>query len=265
MEEEISLIKYPAGFGLKDIVAWGNSGLVVLDVASQTVIKTPWDDDREHILSRERQVYERLTQRGGHDRILQYHGAVENGIRLEFAPNCDIRTFLRDDMQSPIDFKQRLRWATQAASALEFVHRAGIIHGDLTCHNIFLDEHLEVKLGDVAGSSVDGSGLLVGVTASHEYPGNVLSTQGDIFAFGSVVYEMMTGAPPYADFSAAEIEARYKSNNFADTTSLGKIGVVIKQCWSGGYNGFKAIVEDLKGTAYDPHSPINVPSTSQTT
>jgi hypothetical protein len=42
------------------------------------------------------------------------------------------------------------------------------------------------------------------VTASHEYPGPTLSVQGDIFAFGSVLYEIITGNAPYADSAEDE-------------------------------------------------------------
>lgn len=92
---------------------------------------------------------------------------------------------------------KQLRWATQIAEALKFVHDAGIIHGDLTSANIFLDANLNPKVADFAGSSIDGSPLLVVVTESHEYPGPLLSIKADLFALDSVFYEIMTGYPPY--------------------------------------------------------------------
>jgi hypothetical protein len=105
---------------------------------------------------------------------------------------------------------------------------------------------LDIKLGDFAGSSLDGSDLLVGVTPSHECPGSPLSTQGDMFEFGSVVYEIMTGEAPYSGLSESEIKARYQMGEFADTAYLGEIGVIIRKCWMGQYGGFTALVADLK-------------------
>jgi hypothetical protein len=52
-------------------------------------------------MSREIEVYERLTQRGGHDRVLRYHGPVESGIRLEYAANGSIRTFYTRQRRLP--------------------------------------------------------------------------------------------------------------------------------------------------------------------
>jgi serine/threonine protein kinase len=226
-------VKYPTGFSMKDVVAWGSTGLVVHDEASQTVIKAPfWDDGGPRVI-REREIYERLTQRGGHPRILRYYGTFEDGIRLEYVPNGSIRMFYHAQEQSGISFEHRLRWATQIAEALGFLHSAGIIHGDLTCHDIFLDEGLNAKVAGFGGSSLDGSELLICIAPSHEYPGPVLSTQGDIFALGSVLYEIVTGSPPYVGLSDTEIEDRYKKGNFAETASLGEMGVIIRKCWLG--------------------------------
>lgn len=79
---------------------------------------------------------------------------------------------------------------------LDFAHRSRVIHADVTCYNVFLDRNLNVKLADFAGSSVDGSPLLIAVTASHEHPESILSSAGDLFAFGSVLYEIMTENTP---------------------------------------------------------------------
>lgn len=152
-------IKYPSGFGYSDVVGWGTTGLVVLDKSSETIIKTPFDSHNEECVRRilrEQQVYERFAERGGHKGILSYHGAVESGIRVEFAPNYNLRSYIEEP---DVGLGQRLRWATQIAEAIGFMHKAGVIHGDLTCANILLDENLNAKLADFAGSSVVHSWL----------------------------------------------------------------------------------------------------------
>lgn len=222
-------IKYPSGFGYSDVVGWGTTGLVVLDKSSETIIKTPFDSHNEECVRRilrEQQVYERFAERGGHKGILSYHGAVESGIRVEFAPNYNLRSYIEEP---DVGLGQRLRWATQIAEAIGFMHKAGVIHGDLTCANILLDENLNAKLADFAGSSVDGSPLLVMVTESHERPGSRLSIQADLFAFGSVLYEIMTGHPPCEGLSETEIRARYLKGEFPDTEPLQGVGTVIKK------------------------------------
>jgi serine/threonine protein kinase len=93
--------------------------------------------------------------------------------------------------------ERRLRWATQVADALGFVHDAGVIHGDVKLANVLLGAELDAKLTDFAGSSIDGGPLLVGVAQSHEYPGELVSVRADIFSLGCLIYELMTGTFPY--------------------------------------------------------------------
>lgn len=237
-------IRFPTGFSMKDLVAYGHTGMVLLDSSTNTVIKTPHDEDRSEPMTIEQQIYERFTEHGGHKGILVYHGPFESGIRLEYAPNGNLRSYLEDHA---VDEKRKLLWAVQIAEALDFAHQCGVIHGDVTGANIFLDGRLDAKLADFAGSSLDGSPLLIGVTASHEYPGPLQSAEADIFALGSTLYELMTESRPYAGLPDKVIEERYKRGQFPVTRSLGLVGGIITKCWQAEYRECKQVVRDLQG------------------
>jgi serine/threonine protein kinase len=237
-------INFPSGFGMKDLVAYGNTGMVLLDKDTDTIIKTPHDEESAEALAKEQQIYERFVQRCGHKGILCYHGTFETGIRLEYASHGNIRSYLDDH---PADEARKMRWAVQLAEALEFIHRCGVIHGDVNGFNVLLDTRLDVKLADFAGSSLDGSPLLIGVTASHEYPGPLLSVEADLFALGSTLYELMTESRPYAGLTDEVILEHYSKGGFAKTESLGGMGSIITKCWRGEYKDCSHIVCDLKG------------------
>lgn len=242
-------IQYPTGFGLKDIVSWGTTAMVCLDAASQTVIKTAHDNDKMDRVAVEKRIYERFQQYGEHSGLLRYYGPYESGIRLEYAPKWNLSTFLRKHPK--VDVKQRLRWAQQITDTLCFVHAANVIHGDLTSNNVFMTEELDAKLADFGGSSLDGSSLLVVVNISHQYPGPLLSIQADIFALGSVLYNIMTGAFPYQELlekeKENEIKALYEKGKFPKTDSLGPIGTIITKCWQAKYDSAVDVRKDIEG------------------
>ncbi|KAL2175210.1 kinase-like domain-containing protein [Thermothelomyces heterothallicus CBS 202.75] len=246
-------IHFPIGFGLKDLVAWGNTGMILLDKSTtpNTVIKTPHDSDSSISITREQQIYERFHQRGGHKGILRYYGTFESAIRLEYTPRSNLRSYLS---KHAVDTSVKVRWAVQIAEALEFAHQSGVIHGDINGYNVFLNESLDAKLGDYAGSSLDGSPLLVSVTPSHRCPRSTLSVEGDLFALGSVLYELMSGSPPYAGLSDEEIFACYAKGEFPDTTSLVLLGSIITRCWQGQYKECGQVICDLKAAQRKTHS-----------
>ncbi|KAH6637112.1 kinase-like domain-containing protein [Chaetomium tenue] len=258
-EYEVGEIKYPTGFGLKDIAGWGSTGLVVLDKASGTVVKTAHDNDE--LVERERRVYERFTERGGHPNILRYYGTFERGIRLEHAPRYNISSLIQNpgdgDGKGEATPERRLRWAAQVADALGFVHDSSVIHGDVKLANVLLGAELDAKLTDFAGSSIDGSPLLVGVAQSHQYPGELVSTKADIFSLGCLIYELMTGTSPYEGRSDKDIKKWYSRGIFPDVKALGPVGSVIAECWQGKYATCREVVQDLKRCRESTLSPVS--------
>ena len=240
-------ISFPSGFGMKDLVAYGNTGMVLFDRSTDTVIKTPHDEDSAEALPKEQQIYERFVQCRGHKGILCYHGTFESVIRLEYATHGNIRSYLDDHSA---DEARKMRWAVQLAEALEFIHRCGVIHGDVNGFNVLLDRRLDVKLADSAGSSLDGSPLLIGVTASHEYPGPLLSVEADLFTLGSTLYELMNESRPCAGLTDEVILEHCSKGEFPKTESLGSVGSIITKCWRGEFGECKQVVCDLKGERY---------------
>ncbi|KAF2281011.1 kinase-like protein [Westerdykella ornata] len=238
-------VQYPTGFGLADIVSWGIIGMVCLHKSSQTVVKSPHDEKNNDFITTEKKIYERVEHSGGHPGLLRYYGPYDEFcIRLEYAPHGQLHSFLLKN--ASMSTSQRLRWIVQITEALSFVHRVGVVHGDLTCSNVLLDADMNAKLADFSGSSLDGSPLLVVVTPSHAYPGEKNSTKAHLFALGSLIYQIMTGFAPYNDLSEEETESKYLKGEFPATKSLGEVGNIISKCWRCDYNTADVVARDLR-------------------
>src|SRR5262245_30174462 len=126
--------------------------------------------------------------------------------------------------RGPLPLEEALRYATQIAAALDKAHSAGITHRDLKPGNVFLvhggaaSPALDTKLLDFgvakhkagwAGGSRDLTtpGMILGTMqymAPEQIEGKETDARTDIFAFGAVLFEMLTGRKAFeADSRAA--------------------------------------------------------------
>lgn len=121
---------------------------------------------------------------------------------------------LSDRLRSgrPVEPELAVRLARQLAGALRYAHARGVIHRDVKPANILLGQH-GVFLADFGLSQTwaTAQGCCVGPrfrggTAPYLSPGlangAIEYAQGDIYAFGAALYEMLTGQPPYDGDSA---------------------------------------------------------------
>jgi serine/threonine protein kinase len=109
----------------------------------------------------------------------------------------------------PTDYVLSLRVAGDIASALAYAHQKGILHRDLKPANVLMDADGHASLSDFGlvrdfttnDSIVDGSPSFCEGTAPYMSPavarGEAEDTRCDIYSFGAMLYEMLTGRRPY--------------------------------------------------------------------
>lgn len=122
-----------------------------------------------------------------------------------------IEPFCRTDALLPLE--ESAAFAAKCASALDYAHRRGVIHRDIKPTNIMITPSRDVKLGDfgIAQRVLDDTTHLNGLMGSPRYmsPEQVedlpLTGQTDIYSLGVVMYELITGRPPFSSSSLAAL------------------------------------------------------------
>ncbi|MQM01400.1 hypothetical protein Taro_034152 [Colocasia esculenta] len=138
---------------------------------------------------------------------------AERGIQrllvYEFMPNKSVEDHLSARSAAPLTWSMRLRIAVDAARGLTYLHEAmepQVIFRDLKTSNILLDEHWNAKLSDFGlarhgptGGLTHVSTAVVGTLgyAAPEYiQTGHLTAKSDIWSYGIVLYELITGRRP---------------------------------------------------------------------
>ena len=129
-----------------------------------------------------------------------------------------LRDRLRHQGQQPLP--DALRWTAELADALGYAHGQGVIHRDIKPENVLLsaghallaDFGVARALEAGAGERLTETGLALG-TPAYMSPEQALGTgtvdgRTDLYSLGCVLYELLTGEPPYTGPTAQAIVAK---------------------------------------------------------
>lgn len=118
--------------------------------------------------------------------------------------------------------------ALKLARALEYVHLRGIVHRDVKPSNVLVSRRGEVKLmdfgiaRDLGDPPQDGLGV-VGTPAymsPEQVLGDRLDFRSDVFSFGIVLYEMLTGRRPFEEEPARTVMQKIRLDRYAPARSV---------------------------------------------
>jgi serine/threonine-protein kinase len=112
---------------------------------------------------------------------------------------------MRREGKLPVDEAARI--LKEVASALDLAHRRGVIHRDIKPHNVLLEKETgRALLTDFGiartaeGGALTATGMVVGTPAymsPEQVTGDKVDHRADIYALGTVGYEMLAGRPPF--------------------------------------------------------------------
>ena len=130
---------------------------------------------------------------------------------------------LREKLGAPVPVRKAIEYAVQIAQGLAAAHEKGVVHRDLKPENLFVNHDGRVKILDFGLAKVvrsESPGSNAPTAALGTEPGVVMGTVGymspeqvrglsadhrsDIFSFGAILYEMLSGRRAFHGASAAE-------------------------------------------------------------
>jgi len=181
------------------------------------------DPDRLARFTREAQVLASLN----HPNIAAIYGVEEGALILELVEGP---TLAERIARGPMPLEEVLAIARQIAEALEYAHEKGIVHRDLKPANVKVTPEGRVKVldfglakalaqdpmpGDPASSptltmSATNAGFIAGTPAymsPEQAKGKPVDRRADIWAFGVILAEMVTGRAMYAGETVSEVLA----------------------------------------------------------
>jgi serine/threonine protein kinase len=214
-------------FELIEQIGEGGMGLVYraryvvknVDVALKMVPSDVTDATTLARFEREMEVLKTLR----HPHIVRTFGGVCEDKQRFYAMELISGGSLEDELKAKgkLQWEQVIEYALQMCAALEYLHAQGIVHRDVKPSNFLISREGRLKLSDfglasvMAHRKITAEGRTAGTflyMAPEQIRGEAVSPETDLYALGCVLYELLTGRPPFVgDTPAATLHMHCKA------------------------------------------------------
>jgi serine/threonine-protein kinase len=164
----------------------------------------------------------KVTANLQHPHILPLHDSGEADSFLYYVmPFVEGETLRgRIDREKQLSVKDAVEITKHVAAALDYAHRQGVIHRDIKPENVLIhdgqalvaDFGIALAVSQAGGSRLTETGLSIGtphyMSPEQAMGDRELDARSDVYSLGAMLYEMLTGEPPYTGATAQAIVAR---------------------------------------------------------
>lgn len=136
---------------------------------------------------------------------------------MDYCDKGSLYAYLHNASKSLSAFKV-LKWMSEAAKGLVYLHASGIIHRDIKSGNLFIDDGGAIKIGDFGlsklHSNISTNGETMSVVGTYQFMAPELldgqpryTSAVDVYSFGIVMWECLTREEPFVGLSPMQIVA----------------------------------------------------------
>lgn len=227
------------------------------------------DDVTHEQFQREVQILEGLRS----DHVVLFYGAcIKPGkecLVMKYMAHGSLREVL--EKKQSFTPEQQKCIALEIAKGLHYLHSQGMIHRDLTDQHVLFDEDWHAKLSGFGLSKVK-SGIIQTAKKTHELPfwvapelfgkGICYTEKADVYAYGVILWELLTGQRPYENSHLdleeliEKIREGYRANILETVPKFYED--IILQCWEKDplkRPGLDVVIRDLEVYVPRPKSP----------
>jgi serine/threonine-protein kinase len=174
-------------------------------------------------------VYDTGEEVGTEDDGPGSHGVPQPYIVMEYVAGRTLREILREGRK--ILPERALEITSGVLAALDYSHRAGIVHRDIKPANVMLTPSGDVKVMDFgiaralsdASSTMTQTAAVVG-TAQYLSPeqarGETVDSRSDVYSTGCLLYELLTGRPPFVGESPVSVAYQHVREQAAPPSTI---------------------------------------------
>ncbi len=176
----------------------------------------------------------KVTANLQHPHILPLHDSGEADTFLYYVMPYIEGESLRDklDREKQLGIEDAIDITKNVAAALDYAHRQGVIHRDIKPENILLhdgqaqvaDFGIALAVSEASGNRLTETGLSIGtphyMSPEQAMGDRELDSRSDVYSLGAMLYEMLTGDPPYTGSTAQAIVAKVITEKAPPVTAI---------------------------------------------